>query len=122
MPEEETSHIYTGSSNVETASDDRSNLSSGRLLTSAALIGAGVLIEPELLGGALLGAGVVYGLPLVSQLLRPVISTTVQLGYAAVDSVGDLLAGARDEVQRIMSNARSDYQRSRSESIITKGT
>jgi hypothetical protein len=122
MPAEETPRIYTGSSNVETANDDRSNLSSGRLLTSAALIGAGVLIEPELLGGALLGAGVVYGLPLVSQLLRPVISTTVQLGYAAVDSVGDLLAGARDEVQRVISNARSDYQRSRSESIITKDT
>jgi hypothetical protein len=122
MPEEETPHIYTDSSNVETTSDGQTKLNGGRLLTSAVLIGAGVLIEPELLGGALLGAGVVYGLPLVSQLLRPVITTTVQLGYAAVDSVGDLLAGARGEVQRIMSNARSDYQRSRSESIITKGT
>jgi hypothetical protein len=122
MPEAEPPHIYTGSSNVETTSDDRSKLSNSRLLTSAALIGAGVLIEPELIGGALLGAGVVYGLPLVGQLLRPVITTTVQLGYAAVDSVGDLLASARGEIERVMSNARSDYQRSRSESIITKDT
>jgi hypothetical protein len=122
MPEAETPHIYTGSSNVETTSDDRSKLSNSRLLASAALIGAGVLIEPELIGGALLGAGVVYGLPLVGQLLRPVITTTVQLGYAAVDSVGDLLASARGEIERVMSNARLDYQRSRSESIITKDT
>jgi hypothetical protein len=96
MPEAETSRIYTGSSNVETTSDRQVKLDGGRLLASAALI----------------GAGVVYGLPLIGQLLRPVITTTVQPGYSAAASLGDLLAGARDEVQDIVANARSDHQRS----------
>ncbi len=118
MPAEETSRIYTGSSDAVPAGHDQGQLNGGRLLASAALIGAGVLVEPELLGGALLGAGVVYGLPLVSQLLRPAITTTVQLGYSAVASLGDLLASARNEVQGIVATARSDYQRSRGQSII----
>ena len=114
MPAEESSIIYPGSSNVAAASDDRDQLSGGRLLASAALIGAGVLIEPELLGGALLGAGVVYGLPLIGQYLRPAIAATVELGYFAAAVLGDVLTGARDEVEGIIATARSDYYRSRS--------
>jgi hypothetical protein len=118
MPAEETSSHITGASDAVIGRPDLGELGSGRLLASAALIGAGVLIEPELLGGALLGAGVVYGLPLVGQLLRPVMSTAVQLGYSAVASVSDLLVGARDQVQGIVATVRSDYQRSRGSSII----
>jgi len=113
MSAEETSHFITGSSEAGTTGHERGKLEGGRLLASAALIGAGVLVEPELLGGALLGAGIVYGLPLVGQLLRPAVTTAVQLGYSAVASAGDLLAGARDQVQEIVATARSDYQRSR---------
>src|SRR5215469_12588240 len=90
----------------------------GRIIPSAALIGAGLLLEPELLGGALIGAGVVYGLPLVGQILRPIATTAVQLGYSAVASVGGLLAGARDQVQGIVANARSAYKRSHGSSTI----
>jgi len=93
-------------------------LPGGRVVTSAALIGAGMLLEPELLGGALIGAGVVYGLPLAGQILRPVATTAVQLGYSAVAAVGDLLAGARDQVQGIVANARSGYERSHGSSTI----
>jgi hypothetical protein len=93
-------------------------LGSGRLLTSAALIGAGILVEPELLGGALLGAGVLYGLPLLGQLLQPVAITAVQLGYTAVAGVSDLVAGARNQVEGIVATARSSYERSRGPSII----
>jgi hypothetical protein len=93
-------------------------LRGGRIVTTAALISAGILLEPELLGGALIGAGVVYGLPLVGQILRPVATTAVQLGYSAVASVGDLLAGARDQIQGIVANARSGDERSRGSSII----
>jgi hypothetical protein len=92
-----------------------------RLVGSVALIGAGMLLEPELLGGALIGAGVVYGLPLIGQIVRPVATTAVQLGYAAVASVGDLSAGARDQIQGIVTNARAGYQGSRGASIISKG-
>lgn len=118
MPAEETSSIITGTSDVPSERHRLEEMGAGRLLTSAALIGAGVLVEPELLGGALLGAGVVYGLPLVGRLLRPVATTALQLGYSAVASVSDLLAGAREQVEGIVATARSDYQRSRGSSII----
>jgi len=85
----------------------------GRIIGSAALIGAGMLLEPELLGGALIGAGVVYGLPMIGLILRPFATTAVQLGYSVVASVGDLLTGARDQVQGIVANARAGYERSR---------
>ena len=98
----------------------RRELPGGRIIPSAALIGAGLLLEPELLGGALIGAGVVYGLPLVGQILRPVATTAVQLGYAAVASVGDLLAGARDQVGGIVANARAGYERAPGSSIISE--
>jgi hypothetical protein len=96
-------------------------LPGGRIVASAAMIGVGLLLEPELLGGALIGAGVVYGLPLAGQILRPVATTAVQLGYSAVASVGGLLAGARDQVQEIVSSARTGYERSRGSSIIQGG-
>jgi hypothetical protein len=110
MSPEETSPI-----NHSVASQE---LPGRRIVTSAVLIGAGILLEPELLGGALIGAGVVYGLPLVGRILRPVATTAVQLGYSAVASVGDLLAGARDQVHEIVANARSGYEHSRGSSII----
>src|SRR5215472_12332789 len=94
--------------------EDSHELPGGRIVTSAALIGAGILLEPELLGGALIGAGVLYGLPLVGQILRPVATTAVQLGYSAVASVGSLLADARDQIQGIVADARTGYERSRS--------
>ena len=113
MPAEETSSIVTGSSDGSSERHEREELDTGRLLASAALIGAGMLVEPELLGGALLGAGVVSGLPLAGRLLHPVATTAVQLGYSAVAAVGDLLAAARGQVEGIVATARSDYQRSR---------
>jgi hypothetical protein len=117
MTAEEREQIITGTSDTPTAGA-RENLGGGRLLASAALIGAGMLVEPELLGGALLGAGVVYGLPLIGRLLRPVATTAVQLGYSAVAGVGDLLAGARNQVDEIVATARSDYRRSGGSTIV----
>jgi hypothetical protein len=118
MPAEEASSFITGAPVVGTWHTEHGELGGGRLLTSAALIGAGLLIEPELLGGALLGAGAVCGLPLVGQLLRPVMTSAVQLGYFAVASVSDLLIGARDQVGNIVATARADYQRTRAASIV----
>ncbi|MBV8773803.1 MAG: hypothetical protein JO166_15970 [Deltaproteobacteria bacterium] len=91
-------------------------LPGGRIIGSAVLIGAGMLLEPELLGGALIGAGVVYGFPLVGQILRPLATTALQIGYSTVASVGGLLGGARDEVQVIVANARAGDERSRGSS------
>src|SRR5215472_1366336 len=97
---------------------DSQELPGRRIITSATLIGAGFLLEPELLGGALIGAGVVYGLPLVGQILRPIATTAVQLGYSAVASVGSLLADARDQIQGIVANARTASERSRDSLIV----
>ncbi len=88
------------------------DLPGGRIIPSAALIGAGLLLEPELWGGTLIGAGVVYGLPLVAHILRPLATTAVQLGYSAVATAGGLLAGARNEVEGILANPPAGYQRS----------
>jgi hypothetical protein len=119
MPVDETSTIIGGTSDGLSESSRAEEPSSRRLLASAVLIGAGMLIEPELLGGALLGAGVVYGFPLVAKVLRPVATTAVQLGYTAVAGVGDLLAGARGEIQTIVTTARSGYQKSHDSTIVT---
>ena len=75
------------------------------------------MIEPELLGGALLGAGIMYGLPVLGQILRPIATTVVQIGYSAVAGVGQLRAGAREQVGSIVSAARSEYERSRAGAI-----
>ncbi|HJU11499.1 MAG TPA: hypothetical protein VJ728_11510 [Candidatus Binataceae bacterium] len=115
---EDTPQIITATSDTLAEKHGREEIAGGRLLASAALIGVGVLVEPELLGGALLGAGVVYGLPLVGQLLRPVASTALQLGYSAVASASDLLQNAREQVHDIVATAQSDYQRSRGSSIV----
>ena len=99
MSPEETSFINQPAGSPE--------LPGGRIIGSAALIGAGLLLEPELLGGALIGAGVVYGLPLMFQILRPVATTAVRLAYSTVASVGGLVGGARDQVQGIVTDARA---------------
>src|SRR5690242_12303787 len=93
-------------------------LPGGRIIGTTVLIGAGMLLEPELLAGALIGAGVVYGLPLVGQILRPVATTALQLGYSTVASVGGLLADARNQVQGIVANARTASERSRDSSVV----
>jgi hypothetical protein len=118
MPTEETSSFSNLTSASAGGPRNPEQPGSTRLLASAALIGAGLLVEPELLGGALLGAGVVYGLPFVGRLLHPIAATAVQLSYAAVGGVSDLVSGARDQIQSIVATARSDYQRARSTSII----
>jgi hypothetical protein len=118
MPADETSPIGSGTSDAPSASSGVEETGAGRLVTSAALIGAGMLIEPELLGGALLGAGVMYGLPLFGRFLRPIASTAVQLGYFAVASAGDLLSEARQQVEGIFATARSDFERARGSSMV----
>lgn len=82
----------------------------GSLVKSAALIAAGMLIEPEILGGALLGAGVVYGLPGVGRLLRPVLQTAVTIGYSAATSVSEAVAGAGEEFKSMVAQARDQVE------------
>ena len=96
---------------------DTIGIEGGSLVASAALIAAGVLIEPEILGGALLGAGVIYGLPAVGRLLRPVIQTAVTIGYSAAASVSGAVAGAGEELGTMVEQARDLHHRSASTNL-----
>ncbi len=85
----------------------------GTLLMSAALIGVGVLLEPELLGGMLLGAGAVYAartLPIVGGILRPMMRSAIKYSYAAVSKMNEVVSEASEDVQDMVAEARSDYQ------------
>jgi hypothetical protein len=85
----------------------------GSLLPAAALIGIGALIEPELLGGMLLGAGAVLAtraLPIVGGILRPIVSTVVRAGYAAAMKANEVVSEASEDVQDMIAKARSDYE------------
>ena len=59
-----------------------------RGITSAGFIGAGLLlVESELLAGALIGAGVVYGLPVVGRLLRPIMAEAFEIGSEVISEI-----------------------------------
>lgn len=115
MPHDDRSSIITPSGAVSHQPRGVLDGDAGRLLASAALIGAGALVEPELLGGALLGAGIMYGLPMAGRILRAAATTILRLGYSAADSVGGVVGEARHQVEGIVADARSGYQRSDSE-------
>src|SRR5262249_14136308 len=89
----------------------------GSLLGSAALIGIGALIEPELLGGMLLGAGAVYlarNIPVVGGILRPVVSKAVKTGYSVAMKANELIAEAGEDLQDMVADARTDFNESSS--------
>jgi hypothetical protein len=120
---EQASHTARSEHQGHMAENQRGNrsetasLSDGSLGASATLIGLGALIKPELLGGMLLGAGAVYAarnLPLVSGVLRPIISTVVKAGYAAAVKANEVIAEATEDVQDMVAEVRSEYQESSS--------
>jgi hypothetical protein len=101
----------SGATKTKTTPESDFSVEGGPLLTSAALIAAGLLIEPELVGGALLGAGVVYGLPLAGRILRPVLKTAVMIGYSAATSVSEVVAGAGEGFKSMVAQARDQHER-----------
>jgi len=84
------------------------------LLTSAALIGVGALIEPELLAGMAIGAGIVLAsrwFPnIVGDLVRPVAKTAVKAGYAAATAAREVVAEVAEEVEDMMAEARAEHE------------
>ncbi len=79
------------------------------LLSSAVLIGIGALIEPELLVGMAIGAGIVfasrYTSGLMGGVLRPVVRTAVKAGYAAAEVVSEVTEQVQDAVAEIRAEA-----------------
>lgn len=84
------------------------------LLTSAALIGVGALIEPELLAGMAIGAGIVLAsrwLPnIVGDLVRPIAKTAVKAGYAAATATREVVAEVTEQVEDLMAEARAEQE------------
>ena len=113
MADEDRSSGNTGASNIRLMeAREGAGAGAGRLVGSAALITAGVLLEPELIGGALLGAGVIYGFPFIGRMLRPVVNTAVWLGYSAVAAVSEVASQAGQQLQSSVAEARRQYERS----------
>jgi hypothetical protein len=86
---------------------------SGSWLASAAVIGVGALIEPELLGGMLLGAGAVYAsrsLPAIGGFMRPLMKSIVKVGYEAATKATELIAEATEDIQDMVAEVRSERQ------------
>jgi hypothetical protein len=84
------------------------------LLTSAALIGIGPLIEPELLVGMAIGAGIVIAskwLPnVVSDVVRPIAKAAVKTGYAAMTALRETAAEVTEGVEDLMAEARAEQE------------
>jgi hypothetical protein len=89
----------------------RGDYDGGKLITSAALIGIGFLIEPELLAGMAIGAGIVVGLgwvgAVVGGAVRLVVRTAVRTGYIAVAQTRQIVIEATEGVQGMIGEARA---------------
>jgi len=82
------------------------------MLTTGALIAVAALIEPELLVGMAVGAGIAMAsnwLPdLVSGTVRPLVKTTIKAGYAAVTMAREMISEASESVQDMVAEARAE--------------
>ncbi len=75
------------------------------------MIGIGALIEPELLAGMAIGAGIVIAskwLPnIVEDLVRPIARTAIKAGYAATEAAREVVAEVTEQVEDLMAEARA---------------
>jgi hypothetical protein len=107
---------------MSTPSDEQSAQSrealseTGRLIASIVLIGAGALVEPELLAGALVGAGITYGLPIAGRILNVALTKALRLSYSAAGSVGDAVDQVRHQLEDVITGVQSTHQPPESES------
>jgi hypothetical protein len=87
-------------------------LVSRSMLTTGALIGLAALIEPELLVGMAVGAGIAMAsgwLPdLVSGTVRPLVGTAIKAGYSAATMAREMVSEAAESVQDMVAEARAE--------------
>jgi hypothetical protein len=87
-------------------------LMSRSMLTTGALIGVAALIEPELLVGMAVGAGIAMAsgwLPdLVGGTVRPLVKTAIKAGYSAATMAREMVSEAAESVQDMVAEARSE--------------
>jgi hypothetical protein len=89
-----------------------SQLVSRSMLTTGTLIGVAALLEPELLVGMAVGAGIAMAsnwLPdLAGGTVRPLVKTAIKAGYAAVTMAREMVSEASESVQDIVAEARAE--------------
>ncbi|GEM_PF-6028640 len=87
-----------------------SSLETGSLATTALVLGGIALLQPELLTGMALGAGVALlssRMPkIAATTLRPALKAVVRAGYSAIEVV----AQAAEEIQDMVAEARSEHE------------
>lgn len=79
------------------------------LLTTALVLGGIALIEPELVAGMVIGAGVSLlagQLPSMPAIVRPVVKAAVKAAYSAAE----IVAEAAEEIQDLMAEARAEHE------------
>lgn len=85
---------------------------SASMLTTGALIGVAALIEPELLVGMAVGAGIAMAsnwMPdLVGGTIRPLVKTVLKAGYAAVVMAQEMVSEASESVQDMVAEVRAE--------------
>ncbi|MBV8357332.1 MAG: DUF5132 domain-containing protein [Deltaproteobacteria bacterium] len=82
------------------------------MLTTGALIGVAALIEPELLIGMAVGAGIAMAsnwLPdLVTGTVHPLVKTAIKAGYAAATMTREIVSEASESVQDMVAEVRAE--------------
>jgi hypothetical protein len=82
----------------------------GSLATTAMVLGGIALLQPELIAGMAVGAGVALlsgRMPKIAvNTLRPAVKAAVQAAYSAVEVV----AQAAEEIQDMVAEARSEHE------------
>ncbi len=98
-------HNATGAAHTEEATES----SAGSLATTALVLGGIALIQPELIAGMAVGAGVALlsgHLPKLADALRPALKAAVKAAYSAAEVV----AQAAEEIEDMVAEARAEHE------------
>jgi hypothetical protein len=83
-------------------------------LATAALIGVGVaVLEPELIPGLLVGAGITLAprlLPAIGTLLRPLVKVAVKTGYELTSGLRETAAEVREQFEDMVAEAQAEHE------------
>ncbi len=89
---------------------------SSTMTSAAVMLGAAALIQPELIPGLILGAGIVlasrWAPDLLSGAVRPLLKNAVKLGYVAASRASEIAAEATEQFQDVVAEARSESSES----------
>jgi len=83
--------------------------SASSLATTALVLGGIALLQPELIAGMAIGAGVTLlsgHLPKISDALRPALKAAVKAAYSAAETV----AQAAEDIQDMVAEARAEHE------------